>query len=794
MTVVGVARGWWFPLVVSALASMSARASELEAASEAPPDDPVIQVARPEPASEPPVPTPEVRSRGRVLEEIVVTAQKREENLQDVPISINAFSEDLLDAKGIVDAKDLPKAAPGLTLTSQAGYTVTYLRGVGSDGFFMADPSVTLYIDSIYFPYAHGLAQNFGAIERVEILKGPQGTLFGRNATGGAISIVSKVPSFSDPEVSVQSSFGSYDQWSNRAHVNVPLLDDLAFSVSALYDSEDSYLHGTRANEPLPKEISKGVRMRVRWAPTDAIDMTISGFRLQQTGLSTMLMANSDPSPLVRPLISPETGYNASSDQPVYFDLNNRVIYGQLNLHLGAVEAKFIGSDQYAITHSEYDFDGSTAPIASFEAKNQFADVRTGEFQILSNDETWGSDWLKWIGGVYYFESQQGFDPLYLSVAGFDPVNGSVAGLSIPEALRDTLSAVGAGLSLDGPLVLRALVDTESVAGFIQTTATLTDWFSLTLGARYQDESRTLVASSAGTKIAPNLIQCYGTDCPRANFDPKRTTKSFKPKVSAEFRPLDDTLVYLSYQQAIKSSAVNAINIYDPPDFVRPEEMDAYEVGVKTELFDGLVRLSAAVFRYEIKDLQVQFISLLQGGAVTFENAGGAQIDGVDFDTTIQLLPSLFDGLVLNAGAAYLDSEYTSFTNASGFDPTTRVLTQGNDYSGNPIARTPKFSGTLGLTQTFTIPGGSLEVGADAYHSARFTYIAEDEPFTREPAYTLIGARVSYLYEPWNLRLTAYGKNITDEKYNYGRLVLDFGTNDIKAPPATYGLRLNWDF
>lgn len=739
--------------------------------------------------------TPRAARRSRVIEEIIVTAQKREENLQDVPVSVSAFSADMMDAKGIVDAKDLPRVSPGMTLTSQAGYTVTYLRGVGSDGFFMADPSVTLYIDNIYFPYAHGLAQNFGAIERVEVLKGPQGTLFGRNATGGAISILSKQPSFTDSEVSMQASFASDDQWQNRVHVNVPILDNLAMNASAIYNTEDSYLEGKVNGRPLPNEISRGARVRVRWAPLDNLDITLSGFKLQQRGLSTMLMANADPSPLVRPIIAPETGYKASSDQPIYFDLDNRVFYGQATLNTSAFDLKLIGSDQYAITHSMYDFDGTNRPIASFEAKNQFADVRTGEFQILSNADSWGADWLKWIAGVYYFESTQGFDPLLLTVAGLDLANGVVAGVPIPQGLRDTLIGLGNVIPLDGPVYMRALVDAESIAYFAQVTMAMTDWFSITLGGRYQDETRTLVESSAGTALLPGVVQCYGTNCPRLGlFDPDRTTRSFKPKVSLEFRPADGMLVYTSWQQAIKSSAVNAINIYDPPDFVEPEKMDAYEVGVKTDLFDGLMRLSAAAFRYDIKNLQSQFISLLQGGAVTFENAGSARIDGVDFETTIQLFPDLFDSLVLNAGGAYLDAKYTEFKNASGFNVLTRTLMLNNDFSGNPIARSPKYSGTVGLTQTFFIPDGSLEIGADVYYNDGYSYIAQNESFTREEAYTLVGARVSYLYEPWRLRVTVFGKNITDEKYNYGRLVLDFGTNDIKAPPATYGVRVNWDF
>ena len=258
----------------------------------------------------------------------MVTAQKREEALQDVPISVSAFSADLLDAKGIADPKDLPLATPGLTLGSQAGFTVTYLRGVGSDAFLMADPSVALYIDGIYFPFSHGLAQNFGAVERVEVLKGPQGTLFGRNAVGGAISVVTKAPNFERAEGSVQVAVSDNDSVETRAHVNLPLSDDLAFSVSSLYNTADNYMSGTVFHEPLPKETSRGARVKLRWAPVEALDLTVAGFKLEQSGVSSMFALNSAPSVLSQAAgISANTSYKGDVDAPVFFDLDNRVLY-----------------------------------------------------------------------------------------------------------------------------------------------------------------------------------------------------------------------------------------------------------------------------------------------------------------------------------------------------------------------------------------------------------------------------------------------------------------------------------
>jgi iron complex outermembrane receptor protein len=483
------------------------------------------------------------------------------------------------------------------------------------------------------------------------------------------------------------------------------------------------------------------------------------------------------------------------------------VVYGKVAVMTNAFDVKLLGSHQDIQQASDYDFDGSPLPLAAFESKKQYGDITTGELQFLSNSDSWGSDWLTWIAGGYYFESTQGFDPVVLQVAETDLSRGQVLGMVLPDSLLSLVQPLyESGLPIpSGVINVTNEVYTESVAGFMQVSAAMTDWMSLTVGGRYQSEKRTLVESTAQADGTPIAIQSFGTDRQPAlrmgtvDGGNSRTIRSFKPKVSLDFRPEaawlgESPLLYLSWQEALKAAAVNSVKIYDAPNFVEPEKLTAYEAGFKTSLLDGLVRLSAAVFYYDISNLQVQFISLLQGGTVTFENAGGAEIKGADFDATISLLPELIDGFVMTLGGAYLDSQYTDYDHASGFGPVTGLLTTNNDYAGNQIARTPKFSGTLGLSKIFNVPGGTLEAGGDIYHNSGFYYSAQNEDFTEEDAYTVVGARVSYLYEPWHLRLTAFGRNLTDEYYNIARFPTDFGTSDSRAAPRMYGLRLNWDY
>jgi iron complex outermembrane recepter protein len=738
----------------------------------------------------------EPQSRG--VEEIIVTAQKRAENVQDVPISVAAFSGEALDLKGAGNPSDLQKLTPGLTYSTAVGFSILYLRGIGSDAFLMADPSVTLYIDGIYFPFAQGLAQSFGAVERVEVLKGPQGTLFGRNAVGGAINIVTKDPG-DEPEVSAQLGYGKYDQFQGRLHLSAPFAetaipfgDTLAASVSTFYEGEDNYYDGSSHGRALPDEISKGIRAKLKWTPLESVSVTAAAFHFEHGGPGSLVTPNSDPS-LVGQVggIQPNLSYHANMSSPVFSDLDNTVYYGQASWLTSWFDLKALGSDQDIQTSYGYDYDGSPQPLVGFGAENQYADVKTGEFQILSNDTTWLSDWVTWIAGTYYFTSRQGFDPVDFGLADLNLATGEAAGLQLPQGLVDALVGLGLGPVIPtGHFPLRSLIDTDSIAGFGQATIDLTSWFSLTGGARYQIEKRTVVASSSSIELID------GQPISLADFSDGRneTTTSLKPKISLEFRPLDDVMLYASFQQAIKSGTYNVVTLYDAPDFVKPEDLDAWEIGAKTTLLGGLLSLNAAGFWYELKNQQVQFQSIAQAGAVNFENAGETRIYGADFDLRAQLVPQWIDDLVLTASGAYLNGEYTDYTGGRGYDEMTGLAFEDGNFTGNRAVRTPKFSGIFGLAKAFTFGSHLVEIASDVYTNSGFFFTAQNDPGSFQDSYEVVDARLSYLYEPWGVRVTAWGKNLNDAKYIDGQFQTDFGFNSHLGRPVKYGIRLNWDF
>lgn len=746
------------------------------------------------------------RGDGRVIEEIVVTAQKREQSLSDVPISVQAFDSGDLAAANVLDLGDLPKLSPGVTVTTQVSYVSTYIRGVGSDAFLLADPSVAYYVDGIYYPFASGAVQDFGSVERVEVLKGPQGTLFGRNAIGGAVNVVTQDANPEAQSLSLQSITGRFDRPKARFRGNVPITDDLALSTSVFYNSSENHIEGRDAVSPsnpegdaLPRERSQGGRFKLHWSPASWMKLDAGLSRVKQTGTGTQYAPNVEPSLIAQLLgVEAQDGRAGAVNEQVGYSRRSNTVQLEMAFDARLFELKLLGSNQLIHNRGNYDFDGSPQALADFDVQPTFADVQTAELQLLSKPGGIGGERFEWIAGAYYFRSDQGFDPAFLTLATTDLEEaGTVLGIPLPDTLREALDPALTGAPVPGGrFQFRGIVGTESIAYFGQVTADVAPWLALTLGARFQQEERVLIESSSAirnTDGSVRQLQSFsGEEEPRF----RDTTTSFDPKVSLDFRPGgswlgQDPLVYLSWQTATKSSTFNAVNITDEPEFVRPEEIRALELGLKTALLDGLMRLDAALFDYRIDDLQVQFISLLEGGAVTFENAASAGIRGADFNLSTALFPGWLEGLTLTAGGAFLDAEYLSYPNGSGFDPQTGLLTRNNDFTGNRVVRTPEFSGNAGLQKRWPLAGSEVVLGIDYYYNSGFFYLAQNTPNVEEDAYGTLGARIGYHHEGLGLRVTLFGSNLTDTDYNLSRFPTDFGVNDARARGISGGLRIN---
>ncbi|MDB5970048.1 MAG: hypothetical protein JWQ90_2498 [Hydrocarboniphaga sp.] len=764
-------------------------------------------------------------SGNRMIEEVVVTAQKREENLQAVPISIQAFGAAQLDAKGIEEPSKLALVTPGLQYNTLVGYTFIYIRGVGSDTFIpSADSSVATYIDGIYYPFGFGLASSLGSVERVEVLKGPQGTLFGRNSSGGAISIITKQP---DPggvlETSITASRESYDSTHLRAFTNIPVSESFAVSLSGLYYHEDSFY---KENDdpahagPMAPEISQGYSAKAGWEPIEDLKGIFGYTYLNTQGSYGALLPAGDPTPLGTALgVRASPDYVNGDNTGEYINIHSRVFNTDLKYHWDYFDTRFLGAVQeIEPAKVRVDYDGSKQPLVSFETTGQFAHVKTAELQFISNESA--PDWLQLVGGIYYIKSSAGYNSIEFNVGNgvldylADPLNGLTSpvvdllenfpNLADPGNPLNILDLINGNPNDNGvaTVVLNGILDTQSIAGYFQGTAELTDKIALTLGGRYQEETRDLVASKVLVRNPLNRDQLI----PGLSFAPQSAkTSNFSPKAVLDYKFSDEQHVYGSFSQGFKSGTFNIIAITFPPSYVPPEKVTAYELGYKATLLDGALRFNTAVFQNNIDDLQVGIVSLTSGGVTDFETAGKAKITGADFDATWQVLPDSLPGLVLTAGGAYLHGRYTDYPNGSGFDDTTGLfyggtgfivgggVTPGRDFTGNKTVRTPTLSGNISPSYAFDLGNGQLEFTVDAYYSSGFYFAASNSEKTKQDSYTILNGHIAYYYEPWKTRITLFGNNLTDQKYYQTIQQFDFDTSKKLSAPVTYGLRLQWD-
>ncbi|NGY06787.1 TonB-dependent receptor [Solimonas terrae] len=770
-----------------------------------------------------------------MIEEVIVTAQKREEKLMSVPLSVQAFSPAALDARGVTTTTDLMKITPALDYGKQAGdFTSVYIRGIGSEAWLTSDPSVATYIDGVYYPFSPSVSQDLGGIERVEILKGPQGTLFGRNANGGAINVIVKEPDFKSRSVDLSyDNEEAKDFMLNRVRMfaNLPLTDTLAANVSSYFTTDNTYWtdSSTLAGNPIPDNKSFSARVKLRWLPTESTDLrlTIQGSKRDGTStaaapitrtllgeLTAAVIPGAPGTPGGRDVVADARNYEIHPDLPIYGHLQTFVANTTGIYNAPWFDMKILGSDQVESNPYNYDYDGTELPGASFIVHRHYAKIQEGEVQLLSNNGTPFSDWLTLTTGMFYFRNTQGFDPVEVTVGGVNVNNLNAIGLGIQNTdLFQALDSVGLGSLLNTisgytpSYALRniGMTRTESWSYYLQAVIKFTDQLSLTLGERYQHERRGVLESSTALRIAnvADPIVFNWTSARDASDTQDKgqalplsaVTKGWKPKVALDYMFDDGTLLYASYQQAVKAHSYNAFAFYLRPAYTPPEEMTAYEIGLKTTLFQGTTRFTTAVWRYDINNLQTQAISLLNGGALSISTAGSARSQGVEFDMTSELFPSTFDALVFTLNGAYIDAKYTKYTDAQGHqDGTGLFLPGGQDYTGNRITRVPKYTASAALSKTWQIWNGPLEATVSGYYNDGFFYEASENPLFSQPRYATLGAHVSYLYEPRKVRVTLAGDNLTDKFYTAGELLLDWGAMATLGPRRTLSMRVDWSF
>lgn len=530
--------------------------------------------------------------KNRLIEEVIVTAQKREQAIQDVPIAISAYSAEKLDAMGVESVQDLEVVSPGLTITTSAGFGIAYLRGIGTEAFLPgADTSVPFYLDGVALLSTQGSADTLGRVERVEVLKGPQGTLFGRNATGGAISIVTPNPSVDEFYGDISFGVAEYDEQNITAFANVPVTDKLAFTVSGYDNSRDNYYTSINPNgDPVLDIFSEGYRFKGVWYASEDIDINLSYAHNKAASNAGLTLENTRPYPVIGGIAvlpaDPKADRKINTTDQNGAIIESDLLSGSIEWRMPWFDTKVIVSDQeLSANFTQVDYDGTNLPIATFRSIKQISEQQTAELQILSNENSPFADKLTWVAGLYFLESEGGFDPLAITVG-----NGGLPAFLpavIPPGFQlPTLSALLPfinGLPVVGDIVSSipditlytgGILVSDSKSVYAQGSYMFNQEWELTLGARYQEEERDLI------KARLSLDNGSGSEGLPLRQDevPALNAEQFSPKVALSWRPFENDYnqIYASYSRAFKSPTYNTVNLLDTPEKVDEEIVDSF--------------------------------------------------------------------------------------------------------------------------------------------------------------------------------------------------------------------------
>lgn len=685
---------------------------------------------------------------------ILVTATKRATQLQDTALAINALSTERLDSAAITDTAGLQTAVPTLQYSAGAGSSFVFLRGVGAVVFgTFSDNSIATYLDGAYVPRPTAAVQEFIDVERVEVLRGPQATLYGRNATGGAVLITSAAPSdrfTASGDARISNEGGRRF----RAMVSGPLAgDQLAIRLSAVRTKHDGYSTNLVNGTGYDSQDYWGLRGSLRIRPADTLTLTFIGNYSEENGspgtqksVQNSLPFRTPPSGRGRPFSpNPRASYrNLAESNPA------ETYGGQLNVDwdLNFATLTSISSYQrYKIGPTFFDLDDSDLPLLEYRGQT---------------------------GGTKFL-----FQDLYLTSAP-GRVEWQVGATVSNEKTALTLPVQSPG----GLSTSAHTTEVDAYAVYGQLAYNFTEQLKALVALRYSDETR----SGVSTRIL-----AAGPPTARTN---EKSWNDVSPKFSVEWRPADRLLFYVSATHGFKSG------VFDPQNVLttaKPETIWSYEAGARTELFDDRLILNATAFHYDYKDLQI-FSGIIAGSFVqtVLQNAGSARINGLELESVFEVLPQFRVG----ASLTLLDGKYRDGTvladlanaipAAPGGTPQVPVM----DVGGNRMAQAPKSTLTMFADWTIDLQElGSLQLYGDFFRqSARF-FTSFEDPTLSARRYDLINARATYRPPGEHYYLAAFVRNLSDTLV-VSRMsrVPPFGTLQVYAQPRLYGLEVGFKF
>lgn len=704
-----------------------------------------------------------------VLEEIVVTAQKRLETAQEVPIAITAFNADMLESRGVSGPQDLQHTTPGIVFSdSPTGVGLVTVRGVGgaaSRGSSPGrNPAVPVHVNGVYLQSPAVMLQDFLDIDRVEILRGPQGTLYGRNAVGGSINVITKKPT-DTTEGEIGIGVGNYDLRRVQGVLSGPLTDRLRGRIAFSVQDRDGYVENIDdpGDDKLLNANSSNLRGTLEYDLTDDILISVAGFSYDQNGSSHTIR----PRTLPAVDFTTPSMYNLvpASYKPISFSDSRKVqhdtrgdgfdktsgLTADVAWNLDEVTLRSITGYFDMKTGNTYDADGIDLPtVKSVGYFRSTYETFSQELQLASDP----ARSLRWLFGGYYYHEDSASE---IFVDASKTIVPYVVDFKRPNTVKS-----------------------ESLAAFGQIDYSVTEDFNLTAGLRYTHDSMDVVRSGA----------FYLMGAPVFSFSNLPASESWSKvtwKLGANYDLTDNAMAYASYSRGYKSGG---FNLQDTNPAFSPEILDAYEVGLKSQLANKRLQLNGAFFYYDYSDKQESKADAT--GFSVFENAGAATLYGAE----IELLARVTAALTVDGSVSYLHSKYDEYKTA---DP--ENLAAGvQDLAGNKLTEAPKWQVHLGAQYEVPLEQkrGTLTARFDYSYTADKYVRAFNLPSDRLKSYGRSNARLWWENDGRDWTVEIYVDNIeNNDVVNSFSETSPFAGNshiEVFLPPRTYGLKVNHRF
>lgn len=695
------------------------------------------------------------------IEEVVVTAQKREQNLQDVPLSITAFSATELKEYGFNNLRDIASQTPNVHLTGffQYGRAEIVIRGLSLNDLFSAiDASpVGVYNDEVYAGSRSGLMSQMYDLERVEILRGPQGTLYGRNTTGGAINFISRKPS-AQPNAEASVSYGRYDAIEGAFAGGMPLSDSLSARIAVTGRTRDGYTRneftGKRNLDDLDSWAARG---QVRWAPDESMEWILKVTAAESDSATptqhSLGLGNGEPNQIFGYQENPDFHTLSVNNIPEEtLDKFGVTLTGTIDLDIfgGVTLTSLTNYEETDYTENE-DTDASPVDKARFSQTDDHDQILQ-EFRLTSTNV---ANRLRWIAGMQYYTDE--VDASTNFTLNQDPV----------------LFPLGFF-----PVVLDQAYIQESAqwAVFGDANFDVTSSITLNAGLRYTHEKKDFD------------LEAFFFTFQTIDFVDEKSWDALTGRIGLDWKPTDELLLYGGYSRGFKSGGFNGSAFtggseLDPFD---PEFVDAFEIGAKSTWYDGRLIANGSIFYTKVDDMQALVVDVSPFGFALFPviNAAKAEIFGAEFEFKARPVENLF----LQLGIGLLDTKYNEF-----------ITPLGVDLSGNELPSAPNISVSTVAQYEIPFTFGIIVPRLEFSHRGEQYFDPPNTLSTKENAYDLLNASLTWrsLDERWGLAL--WITNATDEEYSYRKLIGTLPTQgtitDYRAAPRMYGVTLTarWD-